>query len=113
MLITPTQTHGRIPQYHHGQPLQSPQSLWKKIPFKKTGILTVRVFKGRGLSLPPDVPLPPDVERAVLSQAAYDRHASKWWLPYVVLEHDKNAILINSGEGELSSPTWGGQKGIL
>lgn len=29
-----------------------------------------------------------------------------WWLPYVVLEFDKNEILIDALGGDLSSPVW-------
>ena len=29
-----------------------------------------------------------------------------WWLPYVVLEFDKNEILIDAMGGDLASPVW-------
>lgn len=29
-----------------------------------------------------------------------------WWLPYVVLEFDKNEILIDAMGGDLSNPVW-------
>jgi serum/glucocorticoid-regulated kinase 2 len=29
-----------------------------------------------------------------------------WWLPYVVLECDKNEILIDALGGDLSNPVW-------
>ena len=29
-----------------------------------------------------------------------------WWLPYVVLEFDKNEILIDALGGDLSNPVW-------
>lgn len=29
-----------------------------------------------------------------------------WWLPYVVLEFDKNEILIDALGGDLSKPEW-------
>jgi len=29
-----------------------------------------------------------------------------WWLPYVVLEFDKNEILIDALAGDLASPVW-------
>ena len=29
-----------------------------------------------------------------------------WWLPYVVLEFDKNEILIDALGGELNAPVW-------
>lgn len=29
-----------------------------------------------------------------------------WWLPYVVLEFDKNEVLVDALGGELSAPHW-------
>lgn len=29
-----------------------------------------------------------------------------WWLPYVVLEFDKNEILVEALGGDLSKPEW-------
>ena len=29
-----------------------------------------------------------------------------WWLPYVVLEFDKNEILVDALGGEISAPHW-------
>lgn len=29
-----------------------------------------------------------------------------WWLPYVVLEFDKNEILIDAMGGDLAKPEW-------
>ena len=29
-----------------------------------------------------------------------------WWLPYVVLEFDKNEVLVDALGGDLSSPVW-------
>ena len=29
-----------------------------------------------------------------------------WWLPYVVLEFDKNEILVDAMAGDLSKPEW-------
>ncbi len=30
----------------------------------------------------------------------------QWWLPYAVLEFDKNEILIDAQEGDLANPVW-------
>ncbi|KAG0049386.1 hypothetical protein BGZ90_007356, partial [Linnemannia elongata] len=30
----------------------------------------------------------------------------KWWLPYAVLEFDKNEVLIDALGGEMSNPVW-------
>ena len=29
-----------------------------------------------------------------------------WWLPYVVLEFDKNEVLIDAMGGNLAAPEW-------
>ena len=29
-----------------------------------------------------------------------------WWLPYVVLEFDKNEILVDALGGDISAPSW-------
>ncbi len=42
--------------------------------------------------------------------AASNRHSLQrrqhWWLPYVVLEFDKNEVLIDAIGGDLASPSW-------
>ena len=72
------------------------------------------VFIGRGLSLPSGVPIP-DVIQKALDSAQPRRSTSNrdsvhrkqhWWLPYVVLEFDKNEILIEALGGDLSKPEW-------
>lgn len=81
----------------------------------RSGMLTIRIFQGRGLSLPPDVLLPEVIQRALESQPPTRRSTSNresmqrqrfWWLPYVVLEFDKNEILIDAMGGDLSNPVW-------
>ncbi|KAF9261091.1 Pkinase-domain-containing protein [Marasmius fiardii PR-910] len=81
----------------------------------RSGMLTIRIFQGRGLALPPDVPLPEVIQRALESQPSTRRSTSNresmqrqrfWWLPYVVLEFDKNEILIDAIGGDLSNPVW-------
>jgi len=29
-----------------------------------------------------------------------------WWLPYIVLEFDKNEILVDALGGDLTNPVW-------
>jgi serum/glucocorticoid-regulated kinase 2 len=36
-----------------------------------------------------------------------------WFLPYVVLEFDKNAIMIDAVGGQMSSPSWVSQADLL
>ncbi|GAA5918735.1 hypothetical protein JCM1841_006269 [Sporobolomyces salmonicolor] len=85
-------------------------------PIARTGLLTIRVVEARNLALPAGVPLPSGIQSAVEQQrdavagAGRGRESLQrkqmWWLPYVVLEFDKNEVLIDALGGELSSPTW-------
>ncbi|KAL0071006.1 Serine/threonine-protein kinase [Marasmius tenuissimus] len=81
----------------------------------RSGMLTIRIFSGRGLALPPDVPIPDVIQRALEQQPPSRRSTSNresmqrqrfWWLPYVVLEFDKNEILIDAIGGDLGNPVW-------
>lgn len=69
------------------------------------------------MSLAPGVQIPEVIQRALDSATTRDlaRKVSKresiqrkrfWWLPYVVLEFDKNEILIDALGGDLSNPVW-------
>ncbi|KAH6904302.1 AGC/Akt protein kinase [Coprinopsis sp. MPI-PUGE-AT-0042] len=81
----------------------------------RSGMLTIRIFSGRGLALAPGVPLPEPIQQA-LNQGPPPRRSTSnresiqrkryWWLPYVVLEFDKNEILIDALGGDLSNPVW-------
>ncbi|KAK7691551.1 hypothetical protein QCA50_004950 [Cerrena zonata] len=80
----------------------------------RSGMLTVRVFSGRGLALPQGIKVPDIVQKA-LDQAPPRRSTSNresmqrkrnWWLPYVVLEYDKNEVLVDALGGDLSKPEW-------
>lgn len=92
-----------------GSPLPPPQNT---NPIDKPGHLTIRVIEGRNLALPPSVSIPPAIEYAV--KLGHQRKSSResgqprkcWWLPYVVLEYDNNAILIDAIGGQLSIPVW-------
>lgn len=79
----------------------------------RSGMLTIRIFSGRGLALPPGAHLPEGIVRALETaprSSAGNRESLQrkrfWWLPYVVLEFDKNEILIDALGGDLSNPTW-------
>src|ERR1700730_9369743 len=69
---------------------------------------------GRGLSLAPGVQVPDVIRRALDSMPSRRSTSNResmqrkryWWLPYVVLEFDKNEILIDAMGGDLSSPIW-------
>lgn len=83
-------------------------------PVPRSGVLTIRVVEARNLNPPEGVPLPSGIRDAVeQAQAGMARGAREslqrkqmWWLPYVVLEFEKNEILIDALGGELNSPTW-------
>lgn len=80
--------------------------------------LTMLDTSGRGLSLPPGQPLPEVIQKQLeqqpqgrLSTSNRDHRESMqrkraWWLPYVVLEFDKNEILVDALGGEISAPHW-------
>ncbi|KAG8935587.1 AGC protein kinase Gad8 [Tulasnella sp. 419] len=81
----------------------------------RNGVLTVRVFSGRNLNLPPNVPLPAVIQQALASGASNQRGPANreslqrkrsWWLPYVVLSFDKQEILIDALGGEMHAPAW-------
>ncbi|QRW20232.1 Pre-B-cell leukemia transcription factor-interacting protein 1 [Rhizoctonia solani] len=99
-------------------------------PLARTGLLLINVLAARGLTLPAGVSMPPAVEKALNSQQAQiaasvtsssvsQRQQAKghktrdsmqrkqcWWLPYVVLEFDKNEVLIDALGGEIAAPVW-------
>ncbi|THH30970.1 hypothetical protein EUX98_g3205 [Antrodiella citrinella] len=81
----------------------------------RTGMLTIRIFSGRGLALPPGMLVPEVVQKALDAGAPPRRSTSNrdsmqrkrnWWLPYVVLEFDKNEVLVDALGGDLSKPEW-------
>jgi len=96
----------------------------------RNGLLLINVLAARGLTLPAGVSMPPAVEKALNSQQAQiaasvtsssvsqrqqaSRHKTRdsmqrkqcWWLPYVVLEFDKNEVLIDALGGEIAAPVW-------
>ncbi|KAG8751953.1 AGC protein kinase Gad8 [Serendipita sp. 396] len=88
----------------------------------RSGLLTLRIFAGRSLALPPGVAMPEIIERALASHQhqitaqppkqgnsrVRDSVQRKryWWLPYVVLEFDKNEILVDALGGDISAPSW-------
>ncbi|KAF8944348.1 AGC protein kinase Gad8 [Haplosporangium gracile] len=73
----------------------------------KNGLLIIRVVEARGLTLPPGSSNPPFVPKQQ-QQTTSNRESlqRKWWLPYAVLEFDKNEVLIDALGGELSNPVW-------
>ncbi|KAH7890401.1 kinase-like domain-containing protein [Phlebopus sp. FC_14] len=81
----------------------------------RSGMLTIRIFSGRGLSLAPGVQVPEVILKALDSAPPARRSASNresfqrrrnWWLPYVVLEFDNNQVLVDAMGGDLVNPVW-------
>jgi serum/glucocorticoid-regulated kinase 2 len=70
---------------------------------------------GRGLSLAPGAQIPDVIKKALESgppprTSTSNRESMQrrryWWLPYVVLEFDKNEVLIDALGGDLANPVW-------
>lgn len=70
---------------------------------------------GRGLSLAPGVQVPDVIQKALDTAPPARKSTSNresmqrkrfWWLPYVVLEFDKNEVLIDALGGDLANPVW-------
>ncbi|QRV78484.1 AGC/AKT kinase gad8 [Ceratobasidium sp. AG-Ba] len=82
---------------------------------RHAGVLAVRIYAGRNFSLPPGVELPPAIMTAMQSAPPPPPRSSNrdsmqrkrsWWLPYVVVEFDKNEVLVDALGGELAHPSW-------
>ncbi|KAG0002137.1 hypothetical protein BGZ80_002965 [Entomortierella chlamydospora] len=71
----------------------------------KTGLLIIRVVEARGLTLPQSIN-PPFVPKEQDQSSNRESIQRKWWLPYAVLEFDKNEVLIDALGGEVSNPVW-------
>lgn len=73
----------------------------------KSGLLIIRVVEGRDLTLPPGYTNPPFVpKQQPVPTSNRESLQRKWWLPYAVLEFDKNEVLIDALGGELAKPVW-------
>ncbi|KAG0051908.1 AGC protein kinase Gad8 [Gryganskiella cystojenkinii] len=119
---SPPRSSEAVPGGGHGSPSSSAQTLpilngsSTKINESgavggatKTGLLIIRVVEARGLTLPPGSNNPPFVPKQQPQSSGNPNRESlqrKWWLPYAVLEFDKNEVLIDALAGELSNPVW-------
>lgn len=86
------------------------------------GVLTIGVIQAQDLRLPPDAKLPSAIQQALESRqqaaAALNSNGGRgavresmqrkqmWWLPYIVLEFDKNEIMVDALGGDLDCPAW-------
>ncbi|KAL8280467.1 hypothetical protein RQP46_007115 [Phenoliferia psychrophenolica] len=88
-------------------------------PISRSGLLTIRLVEAKNLSLPQGTVLPSGIQAALANgqkEAAEGAVQGKnrdslqrkqmWWLPYVVMEFDKNEVLIDALGGDLASPVW-------
>lgn len=100
-------------------------------PTARSGLLKIRVTSGKGLKLPDGVSVPEPIQRALnthalsasMSTAANAlamqakrqsgmnhrdvlQRKQQWWLPYIVLEFDKNEVLVDALGGDLTTPVW-------
>jgi len=78
-------------------------------------MLYIRLFAGRGLTLPQGVSIPPAVQNALQNGGSPRRSTSKresmqrntkWWLPYVILEFDRSQMLVEAIDGDLANPVY-------
>lgn len=81
----------------------------------KGALFLIEIGVGRGLTLPPGVQVPDIIQKALTNtppprKSTEQRESIQrkrfWWLPYLVLEFDKNEILIDALGGDLSKPEW-------
>ncbi|CAH1762009.1 13207_t:CDS:2 [Entrophospora sp. SA101] len=101
----------------------TPSTPTSPTPIPASGLLIIRVIEARGIILPPGISTPQNPQQFVSatptsSSASANTHTTRssnrdsmqrrqcWWLPYVVLEFDKNEILIDALGGEVQNPTW-------
>ncbi|KAI8074016.1 kinase-like domain-containing protein [Gongronella butleri] len=91
-------------------PVPSPQSstTTASVSEPKSGVLTIRVCEAKGISLPPGIPLPPANLQPIQPRNNRDSFNRKlnWFLPYVVLEFDKNEIRIDALGGDTCNPIY-------
>ncbi|KAI8082824.1 kinase-like domain-containing protein [Halteromyces radiatus] len=90
------------------QQQQQPSSSSSTNHEPKSGVLLIRVCEARGISLPAGVSPPPSNLQPVQPRSNRDSFNRKqnWWLPYVVLEFDKNEILIDALGGDTNNPIY-------
>lgn len=75
----------------------------------KAGVLLIRVVEAQGITLPQNAQVPETTgPLPVLSRNKRESFHRKqsWWLPYVVLEFDKNEVLIDALGGDTFCPVY-------
>ncbi|KAF9102823.1 AGC protein kinase Gad8 [Mortierella sp. AM989] len=110
--LSSSSSHSTTPPASNHSPSPSGQSQQSGVSggAAKNGLLIIRVVEARGLTLPPGSSNPPFVPKqqpsATSTTSNRESLQRKWWLPYAVLEFDKNEVLIDALGGELSNPVW-------
>lgn len=70
----------------------------------------IRVCEARGITPPAEITLPAAQQVAIhhpgRNRDSLSRKQQNWWLPYVVLEFDKNEVLIDSLGGDTGNPIY-------
>ncbi|KAI8981739.1 kinase-like domain-containing protein [Mycotypha africana] len=82
----------------------------------KSGVLLIRICEARNITSPPNITLPDSTYVPINQQTNNNRSSSNrdslirkqqhWWLPYVVLEFDKNEVLIDALGGDAKNPVY-------
>lgn len=74
-----------------------------------SGLLVIRVCEARSIPVPPGVnaPDPPKpLPTSATAQQIQQQRKACWWLPYAILEFDKNEIMIDAMGGDVVNPVW-------
>ncbi|ORZ19912.1 kinase-like domain-containing protein [Absidia repens] len=75
-----------------------------------SGVLLIRICDAQGISVPSEVDLPqPPPSLPLPNQRNRDSSSSRkqhWWLPYVVVEFDKNEIMVDALAGDTQNPIY-------
>ncbi|KAH7911768.1 kinase-like domain-containing protein [Hygrophoropsis aurantiaca] len=103
--VTPIPSRPTTPKPPNGADLQN---------HLRSGMLSIRIFSGRGLSLAPGVQVPDVIQKALnttpsrrsTSNRESMQRKRNWWLPYIVLEFDNNQVLVDAIGGDLTNPVW-------
>jgi serum/glucocorticoid-regulated kinase 2 len=69
----------------------------------------IRVCEARGITPPAEITLPATQQVAInhgRNRDSLSRKQQNWWLPYVVLEFDKNEVLIDALGGDTRNPIY-------
>lgn len=73
----------------------------------KNGLLLIRIVEARNLIIPVSALHQVQINVQNNSAASVASAAGKaWWLPYAVLEFDRNELQIDALGGDLQNPVW-------